>query len=343
MNFHEQFKSIQERTLDLGLNFLVDLLGHLDGEALIPRDIDGGVFNFLPLLAYTGKRDDSLEFIEFGRISRSRSLIGIDSSVVPIAESRDGFVLGVKGSIVMEHLDGYEVVRVGPFPIYISLKLVDVYSSLTGFPKGYIKRAAMDIGYAKRFTIDIFEMMLLNNVVENYRDALVLIDGSLVGSFLRYDSSVVKSVYKSGKRNISIVGLSKKSRLLKKYPELYRIVVSYGVPGALKVPNFIIKRFVPFSIFISVFTYSGVPFRVDLVRGDDPNIVLNEIFSSSLSNVGYPEVLKESHILSKISRFELIVLRRVLEAKGARFFFTEKLRDVLFGGFNRWGGGNESV
>ncbi len=347
MNFHEQFKSIQERAFKPKFDVLVDLLDRIEGEIFIPRDVDGGIFNFLPLLGFSDGGDVGLEFIEFSKLENPRPLAGIDSSVVPIAESRDGFVLGVKGAVVIERRDGYEVITIGPLPIYISLKLVDTYSSITLLPKSYIRRAALDIGYAKRFAIDLFESMLLRNVVEGYRDLVILVDGSLISPFLRRNNAMINSIFRARDNNISIVGLSKKSKLLKKYPELYRITVSQGFPGALKVPNFIFKRPSPFKVYISLFNISGVPFRVDLPRDEDPNIVLSEIFSSSISNLGYPEVLKESHILSKISRFEVIVLRRVLEMRGAKFHYTEKLRDMLFGGFNKssskWGGGNEGI
>jgi hypothetical protein len=346
MNFHEYFTRHQVEVETGDFYRFLEVLHYLDDEVLIPRDIDGGVFNFLPLLVNSSNEGYITDFVEFSRMELSRPLVGIDSSVVPIAESRDGFVLGLKGTIIVERGGGYEVVRVGPMPMYISLKLVEFYSKLSFLPKSLIRRAAVDIGWAKKFAVSVFEDTLVSRVVESYSGVVVLMDGSLSSPFLGYRNRMVELCDVAREKNISIVGLSKKSRLLKRYPELYSFVLYKGLPGAIKVPGFIIKRKIPFSIYISLFSVPGVPFRVDLFINEAQEVVLNEIFSSSLSNIGYPEVLKEAHILSKISKFELIALKKFLEMKGARFVATEKLRDVLFGEFNRsgsWGGLNEGV
>lgn len=334
MKIHESINNIH---LDHQVNtdFIVDTLEYLDGEVLIPRDVEDGVFNFMPFFGNEEDNASLFKFYTFHKIEQRRKIIGIDSSVIPIAESKDGFVLGLKGSVVVE-LDGsYEVVVLGPAPIYISLKSAKIFTEYLGYPEMFVKRASLDIGYAKKLAIDVFETRILMNTLDKYSSSIILIDGSLVGSFKysRERFSYVLNLAKS--HNNSLAGISKKSRLMKLYPYFYKVAMSYGVPGALEVPRFVVRKTSLFSIFISLFKASGLPFRVDIPLNENSIYILNQIYSSSITPVGYPEVLKESHILSKFSRFEVLVLKRYLEVRGAYFVNTERLRDMIFGAFNK--------
>jgi hypothetical protein len=328
--------------VDVGV--LNESLEFLRGEVLIPRDSGDNVFNYLPLLPPMSESTDGFEFYGFRRVSDVRPMAGLDSSVVPIAESRDGFVLGVKGAIVYDYGLGYEAISVGPMPLYISLKLIDFYSSRFGLSPNFVRRAALDIGYAKRLSIDIFENILLERTFSRYRDLIILLDGSLIGP-VKYRNLIRNSLLMRARdRVVSVVGISKRSKLLKKYPYLYGIVVSKGVPGALKVPPVVFKRRLGgVNVFIARFNPLGIPFRVDICDYEDFQRVLDEIYSSKLGDSGYPEVLKEAHILSKFSWSEVIVLRRFLESIGAEFRQAFRLRDVLFGAYNKSSGMGDGV
>jgi hypothetical protein len=137
--------------------------------------------------------------------------------------------------------------------------------------------------------------------------------------------------------NISVVGLSKKSKIFKKYPELFAIMLSRAEPIYLRVPHYLARlgRACEYiDTFIVKFSSIGFPFRVDIVREGRYHTILNEIFSSSINEYGYPEVLKEAHILSKLSRFEMLALRRFIEVLGGNFHDSFRLRDIIFGAFN---------
>lgn len=336
MNFHEFFNILQKSSVMEGFDKILDSLRLLDGMILIPRDVDGGIYNFLPLISGSKIGGDDVEFIEFKKVGELRPIVGIDSSVVPVAESRDGFVVGVKGSVVYNKDDYFEVCSIGPIPIYISLSLVNFYRVNFGYSTNYLRRAALDVSYAKRFAVDLFEKIILNNVIDIYSNIIVLIDGSLFGisKASGYNPhSLFRSLVKKG---ISLVGISKRSNLLKKYPDLYIYVVSREFPGGLRLPKFLIgSRYRFFETFIARFGLVGFPFRVDVFRVGESVSVLNEIYSSINSDSGYPEVLKESHILSKFSRFEVIALRKLLESFGANYKYTYKVRDLIFGAYNR--------
>ena len=334
MKIHEQLEKHHfEKRIDTG--FIVDTLKYLDGEVLIPREVEDGIFNFTPFFGGEEDEEPLTNFHPFHKVERYRKIIGMDSSVIPVAESKDGFVLGLKGSVVIEFKDSYEVVVLGPTPIYISLKNTKIFTDSLGYPKGFVKRASLDIGYAKKLAIDVFEAKILMNILEEYRDSIILLDGSLAGSF-KYDKERFSHVLNLAKLHDNfLAGISKKSKLMKRYPYFYKIAISHGVPGAIEIPKFIIKKNFLFSVFISLFKGSGLPFRVDIPLNEDPVSILNQIYSSSITPVGYPEVLKESHILSKFSRFEILVLKRYLEFRGAYFVNTERLRDMIFGAFNK--------
>ena len=334
MKIHEQLKKHRfENQVDA--DFIFDTLEYLNGEVLIPREVEDGTFNFLPFFGDEEDEMSSINFHPFHKVERYRKIIGMDSSVIPIAESKDGFVLGLKGSVVIEFNDSYEVVVLGPTPIYISLKNIKIFTDFLGYPKEFVKRASLDIGYAKKLAVDVFETKILMNILEEYKDSVILLDGSLVGLF-KYGKERFSHVLNlANLHNNFLAGISKKSRLMKRYPYFYKVTMSHGVPGALEIPKFIIKKNFLFSIFISLFKSSGLPFRVDIPLNENPISILNQIYSSSITPVGYPEVLKESHILSKFSRFEILVLKRYLEFRGAYFVSTERLRDMIFGAFNK--------
>ncbi len=333
MKIHELINIHSNKRLES--NPIIDSLEYLDGEILIPRDVEDGIFNFLPLFKEETKEGSFFSFKQFHKVNLNKKIIGIDSSIIPIAESKNGFVLGLKGSVVVEFKKSYEVVVIGPIPIYISLENIRLFTERLGYPEAFIRKASLDIGYAKKLAVDIFETNILVRTLERYEDSIILIDGSLSKPFKygRERFSYMFNIAKS--HDNSLVGISKKSRLMKKYPLLYNIVLTYSVPGALKVPSFMVKRNSTFSIFISLFKASGLPFRVDIPTGIDSSHILNQIYSSSITPIGYPEVLKESHILSKFSHFEVLVLKRYLEFRGAHFVNTERLRDMIFGAFNK--------
>lgn len=332
MKFQEYFKKVH--SYGLRIDFIIRSLGYLKNEVLIPSDVEDNVFNFIPL--FYNDVDNGL-FINFHRFKKTdvdKRIIGIDSSVVPIAESKDGFVLGLKGSVVIESNRSYEVMSIGPVPIYISPKTVKIITEVFGYSISHVKRDFLDLEYTKRLAINIFETGLIANALESYENSIVLIDGSLGGPFKECKERFSYLYHLAKLGGNSIVGISKKSKFMKKYPYFYKMVLSHSVPGAVEIPWTIIKRTLPYRVFISIFRVSGLPFRVDIPGKEDYIDVLNQVYSSTITPVGYPEVLKESHILSQISRFEVMLLRRYLEVKGAYFVSTEKLRDMIFGAFN---------
>ena len=336
MKVHEQFKNTRlEEQADISL--IMDSLEYLKGEVLVPRDVEDGVFNFMPLFRGDEDEESQINFYRFIKVERCRKIIGIDSSVIPIAESKEGFVLGLKGSMVSEFNHSYEVMILGPALIYISPRSSRIFTELLRYPRAFVKRASLDISYAKKLAVDVFETGILINALKKYRNSIFLIDGSLAGPSKHHMErlSHILDLAKLGEN--TLVGISKKSKFMKKYPHLYKIAVSYGVPGALEVPSFVLKKSSSVNVYISLFKDSGLLFRVDIPNFEDKSSVFNQIFSSPITSIGYPEVLKESHILSKISRFEILILRRYLEIKGAYFVNTERLRDMIFGAYNRTG------
>ena len=115
----------------------------------------------------------------------------------------------------------------------------------------------------------------------------------------------------------------------------------------VKIPKMRSLEGAPYTVYVGIFRLAGVPMRVDLAKipGSSEVDVLNYVYSSSHTSSGYLEVLKEAHILSKISRGEVIGLKQYVEAEfGINFIESFSLRDVLFGAFNSGlGGGNENL
>ncbi|MEM0057000.1 MAG: DNA double-strand break repair nuclease NurA [Candidatus Geothermarchaeota archaeon] len=309
---------------------LLDLLSHLDGAILIPRGLNDDVFNYLPLI--NGIDNDLIvndaTVHRLTKVKSNKTIVGIDSSVVPIAESIDGFILAVKGCIVIEKTHSFENILFGPYPIYISTRNTSTLLKEFQITGEIFKRAPYEVSVAKRLSIEIVEKLLLS-IAFNYIDnSLVLIDGPLT----RIMSTCRSLLGYNGTNNI-IVGFIKKSKMIKSFPFLFKLALSLGYECAIELPysqNKSIKS------FIVLLAKGGLPFRVEVLNyGTCIKEVLDTIYSSTITPIGYPEVLRCAHVFSKISQLETIALIGLMEKYGAKYVSCERLRNILFGPFDK--------
>ncbi len=348
MNFHDG--SITETTdIDKLLRHIfVKSFELLRSKSIVARDPNGGVGDLTPLFLADGASIDGYDILGLEYVESPMSVVGIDSSIVVMGESSDGFLFGLKGVIVSEYMENYEVHKIGPIPIFFNEAFISEVSKIAGVgPLYFHLRNYTDISLAKRVLISFFEYLLIRFANRMFMDSIIVLDGSL--SMLRLYSSVATRVLlrNLSLNNNSLVGISKKTKLARKYPWLFSLVVRSPYPCVVKIPKMGSLGGAPYTVYVGVFRLGGVPMRVDLARFSNGSEVdvLNYIYSSSHTSSGYLEVLKEAHILSKISRGEVIGLKQYVEAEfGINFIESFSLRDVLFGAFNSGlGGGNENL
>ncbi len=348
MNVHELSIRIKNKTLkDILENLFLNSLENIRGDNIVSRDVSGVVSDLTPLFMADGAGVDGYNVIDLKSVDDYVPIIGIDSSIVVVGESKGGLLFSIKGALVSEYRGVYHVFKVGPLPIYLDEDtLVSMLESINVTGSSRYFKGFLEPSDAKRFLISIFEYLLMEFADEVMDRGLIVLDGSLslFKSFLDSGSS---GIFLGRIRKNSLVGIAKKTRLVRRYPWLFSLVVRYGSPCAVSVPRYTRERGYPYNVYIGVFRRGGLPMRVDVgslgVISDED--VLNYLYNASHTSHGYIEVLKEAHILSKMSRGELIGVKKYVESEfGVKFIGSYGLRDVIFGAFNSLvGDNNENI
>lgn len=332
------------------LKMLLLTLNYTSNQNFIPRDPDGLTYNYLPLLRNGNEinldRYDVIFLDEHGHLEPIHyriPIIGIDSSIIPIAESSKGMVFGLKGAAICEAQGSYSMLRIGPIPVYITKNIFKNILESMGINN-------IDINYLsilniKRFLIDIFEYILIERAIKNFPNSIIILDGSL-SSIYRRSLWLARNIYSLvNRKSCSIVAIPKKSILMRRIPEVFSLALSLDRPCAIKVSGRFIHNTINYHVYITLFKTSGIPFRVDISKYNSIGCenILHILALHKFTVNGYPEVLKEAHIFSKLGRNEIIVLRHLIERNGGRLISTFKLRDSLFGGYNMLSGGRDEA
>jgi hypothetical protein len=162
-----------------------------------------------------------------------------------------------------------------------------------------------------------------------------------------FDEHMMYEAYRN--KMIYIAGVSKKSKLYKRYPNLVSTLYHCSEATSIKVPfKPISYSYAQNHIFIAKFSVRSVPLRIDIPKYiENPYRILDAIYTGASFNTGYPDVLKEAHVTSKLVRNELLSLKILARRLGGRFIDSSKVRDILFGSFNRsssdWVGKNAAI
>lgn len=348
MNIHELTTTNKIKTFDeLLRNIFESSLESIKGSNLVSRDNNGNPGDLTPLFLSDGAAVNGYDLIPLQYSDNEVPIVGIDSSIILVGESSEGYLFSLKGCVISEYKNNYNIYRVGPFPLFYNEKTLSMIRKITGFTGSYVRLwYSLDPSTAKRILIAFFEFILIRLANSLFTDSVIVLDGSLA-LFNLLSENNIKSIYNElSSCGNSLVGLSKKTRLVRRYPWLFSIVAKSPYPCVIEIPGQRALGDMLYKVYIGVFRVGGVPMRVDVgLHGMDHNNILNCVFSASHTSSGYLEVLKEAHILSKISRGEVIGLKQYVESEfGVRFIGTFNLRDVLFGAFNSaLGDANENL
>lgn len=326
MKIHENVP----RSVSMQIQKVLDMLNHLNGTILVPRGSGDDVFDYSPLMDYVGDNltANDATIYRLVRVKSDKAVVGVDSSVIPIAESIDGFVLAVKGCIVAERAHSFETLLLGPYPIYISDKNINTLMREFRIAKEALRRAPYEISAAKQLSIEIIEKLLLTITFNYINDSIVLIDGPLTRI-----TNVHRCLADYSNINNVVVGFVKRSKVVKRFPFIFKLILSLGYECAIELPW---PQNGPIKSLVVLLAKGGLPFRVEILNnGAHVKDVLDIIYSSAITSIGYPEVLRCAHIFSRISRLEIITLIGLMEKYGAKYVTCEKLRDMLFGPFNK--------
>jgi len=313
----------------------------LKNTKLIPRE-EYVIYSYLPLLKNDSDGElNSDNFYRFRKVSIEHDIIGVDASIIPIAESEKGYVFGLRGAAVKyDHkLKKYIIYIEGPFILYLTADILEYF-------RGYLNSRFFinDLGgvlnymYAKKVILNVYEWLLVRDIVNNNQNTIIILDGVVEPKYL--SSNFYKGVIRDSYDNQNyVVGISKRSRYLKYFSELTSSLLYIGMEGMISI-NIPGKRYS--RVFIGLLRKGGYPFRIDILKDTSPSI-MNEIYSSNLNIVGYPEVLKEAHVFSKLTRKDSLLLKAIMARKGIKIKYSEPYREIIMGVLEHWGEGNEAL
>jgi len=328
------------KTQDIFREISTFSLESLRGRVVIPRD-DSILYSYIPL--FNGVSINTLygdRFYRFRKVPLSHLIIGIDASIIPIAESDEGYIFGLRGATVkyFPRIERYSIYLEGPFIFYFTRDILD---HLEGFVSRKVLKSLpliVNYIYAKKIILSVYEWLLIKNIVESSSNSIILIDGVVEPRFIN-NSFYISILELANRNNNFLLGISKRSRYLKYFSDITSSLKILGLEGMIEiqVPGKYYSK-----VYIGLFRRGGYPFRID-VNIDTPIEIINEVYSTKLNIVGYPEVLKESHVLSKLSHRDAMLLRALLAKEGVRLEYSEPYREAILGAYEHIGDSNEAI
>jgi len=308
----------------------VKSLEYLNGYKLIPRD-DNILYSYTPLIIGSRGRELYGDLIyRFKHTELEHPILGVDSSIIPLAESIDGYVFAIRGAAVLyfPENDSYKVLIEGPLIFYFNREvLVFLEQYIKSNVLNRVKRVVSYV-YAKKILINVYEWIFISNLLNRFSNTIFLIDGVIEPRYL--SNKFYSEIYRTSiEQDNYLIGISKRSRYLKYFSDIASILRFLNIEGMIQieVPG---KSFS--KVYIGLFRRGGYPFRIDVPRYMDLSVI-NEVYSSNLSLIGYPEVLKEAHLFSCLRKRDAVILRGILARLGVNIEFSEPYRSIVLGSF----------
>lgn len=314
----------------------------LDGEVLIPRS--DRRYSVSPLISPTNSNmpTDNGTLTIF-KIPERRSVIGVDSTAVPLAEGKSGLVFALRAAIVQRSIDGrYSVQRCGPFIAYVTTELIKAMTEEFDIPKKLAKLAPVEPRYARKLLLESLEFSIVWELASSVRETIIVRDGSLSEPAVQSRSKPFRKLMREGlRRGNMLIGVSKRSRLFKWMFDKLICLTHLDPPAAVAVPEATTyDSRVSGEVFFALFSRSGIPLRIDLISLRSPEETLCMLYASDSFKRGYPETIRRAHIYSKLTGVEKMGIDLSLRRMSRVTNWGEE-RELLFGAFNKssreWG------
>lgn len=246
--------------------------------------------------------------------------IAIDSTSFTLGELTDGLVGAVRASVIIKPAGKthHSLERYGPYLVPI-----------TNQNKDQIYRMAYKTVYGKDTDIyapdcvktldrirNLLERYIQLEVVKNYRDSLILIDGSLIGGTVADPRTVMRKIISDATSNRnSLVAISKSTGLALQRTRKNILSLLDGAHGPCYVGD--IKNHITQNkerylgqIYVTRLTPLGEPFRIDIPENTPSSH--QEIFTQVAGlagDYGYPEELRLAHMTCILSSIEIMELQ----------------------------------
>jgi hypothetical protein len=271
----------------------------------------------------------------------NRKVVAIDSTSFGLGLIPDGLVGAVRLSVIIKETGktNHGLERYGPYIVPVTNQNKEaLYCNLyrTVYDKDPKGIHAPD--YVKTFDRirDLLEKYVQLEVVKNFKESLILLDGSLIGRTVALPELFTKRVLDCAAGNSNcIVAISKSTGLTLESSQKSILSLLDGVLGPCYIPG--VKDHIGQDrdryfgdIYVAKLTPLGEPFRID-IPGNAPiehSQILNEL-AGLAGEYGYPEELKLAHMACVFSSLEILELQAVAVATHG-LVMREELRRKLF-------------
>jgi len=260
-----------------------------------------------------------------------REVAAIDSSVIVVGESEEGFVLSGKVAIVSRNHGRSNAALIGPVIFYVGESNADQLELFEKIPKRILM---LDATIAARAFRVLLERYVAYEVAKTMERGLLLIDGSLKESnFEVKEGNLNDIISKCSDRGNYLAGITKNSRI----KQIQRVESSlYSLHEAAYVDvSEIAKLFVSnFSAnaYVARLSPDGIPLRIDIPSSQAPSEVMASIAASDIITHGYPETLRSAHLLSIFTAAEEASVKSMLARNEGTFILPSfNVRRALLG------------
>jgi len=247
-------------------------------------------------------------------------VIAIDSTSITLGELPDGLVGAIRASIITKPIGKttHSLERYGPYLVPVTNQNKDsIYRATYRAVHGKeTKIHAPDCAKTLDRMRNLLERHIQLEVSKNYRNSLILIDGSLIGGTIADPKSAIEKIIAQSLSNRnSIIAISKTTGLTLQQTQRNILSLLDGVYGPCYIEG--IKdhitqdrqRYLGY-IYAAKLTPLGEPFRIDIP--EKTPISHPEIFTQVTGlagDYGYPEELRLAHMTCVLSSIEVLELQ----------------------------------
>lgn len=265
----------------------------------------------------------------------SLPVVSCDMSTVRIADTVEGPVFTIRGSVVKKQDGKVAVSVVGPFAYVASHENIStILKALYGMLGISVDRPVFSLSAGPKLVGNLFEKVVQLHASNVLDGGILLLDGSLTAGPLDSPAEAVKKIVESSMRHgVGVCAFSKSTTLTLSGHSILSYTKSKPHPYVvwLKRTDRLRWPVTHGAIYVFHLSPNSFPFRVDVSSRIGDVELLNALLSSDSFVHGYPESLVLAHQFAKLSRLDIISLLAALESSlKIRFAEPFSVRSSLF-------------
>lgn len=261
-------------------------------------------------------------------------VVACDMSTVKVAETVQGPLWAVRGSIVIRKNNKIEAILAGPFIFTDVSDHVERILQILYRTFGVHRKPVFPASEGPKLVGNIFEKILQLAAAQLLDGGILLVDGSLTAGPVDSPIESVSKIVEAAKKNgMGVAAFSKSTTITYQGKNILSYSTSLNPPYVIRLPYHDRQRWsiCEGTVYISHISPVYFPFRVDVSAKKSDVELLNALISSDALFYGYPESLIIAHQLAKISRLDTVSMMATLESSfGLKFINLSGPRSSLF-------------